>query len=118
MLYLFTYSIYIIISLIITFYVGNRLYRDGEVWLLHLFQAEDFTKRLNRLLLLGYYLVNVGYIFFSFISWGEMNSIQDCIQILSKKVGIICLILGYLHYQNILLISIMFNLNLLKKWKL
>ena len=118
MLYLFTYSVYVMISLIVTFYVGNRLYRDGEVWLLNLFQEEEFTKRLNRILLLGYYLVNVGYIFFSFVSWGQMNSLQEAIHILSKKTGIILLILGYLHYQNILLISIMFNLNLLKKWKL
>jgi hypothetical protein len=118
MLVFLVYSVYIILSLLLTFYVGNRLNADGEVWLIHLFQAKEFAIQLNRLLLIGYYLVNIGYVFYSFVQWGTMNTPAVAIQLLSQKMGVICLILGYLHYQNILVISLLFNFNLLKKWKI
>jgi len=118
MIYLISYITYLLISVFVTVIVGNKLHQDGSVWIGSLFWDKLFSDRLNKLLLMGYYLVNIGYIFYSFASWGELENWGDIVEALSKKIGSILLILGYLHYQNIILIHLFFTYNLLKKWKL
>ncbi len=118
MVYLVTYITYLLISVFVTVIVGNKLHRDGGVWIASLFGDKSFAERLNNLLLMGYYLVNIGYIFYAFTSWGELKNWIEVVEALSKKISSILLILGYLHYQNIILIHIFFTYNLLKKWKL
>jgi hypothetical protein len=118
MIYLTTYITYLLISVFVTVIVGNKLHRDGGVWIASLFGDDAFANRLNNLLLLAYYLVNIGYIFYAFASWGDVNTWTQALRELSKKISAILLILGYLHYQNIILIHLFFTYNLLKKWKL
>jgi hypothetical protein len=118
MIYLLAYSTYIFSTIIITFYVGNRLYKDGEIWLLDLFKNNKMAITLNKMLRLGYYLVNIGYIFYAITFWDNSSDIISIIQNLSKKISAIILLLSYLHYQNIVIIKLMFTFNLHKKWKL
>jgi hypothetical protein len=118
MIYLTTYITYLLISVFVTVIVGNKLHRDGGVWVASLFGDKSFADRINNLLLMGYYLVNIGYIFYAFASWGDLQNWLDVMEALSKKIGSILLILAYLHYQNIILIHIFLTYNLLKKWKI
>lgn len=118
MISILIYSIYIFSTIIITYYVGKKLFKDGSVWLNYLFEGDVMAEKINRILLLGYYLVNIGYIFYAISNWGNQNSWQDSINILSQKISLILIILCFLHYQNILLINLFFTIKLQKKWKL
>lgn len=109
------YFIYFSISLIVTVYVGYQLHKDGRLLLIHLFKNTEFVDRLNNILLLGYYLVNIGYVFYAISSWKTTN---HPILMSLQKISVILLILGYLHYQNITFIYLFFKFKLLKKWKI
>lgn len=102
----------------LTINVGKRLNRDGEIWLIFMTSDKVLSLTLNKLLLIGYYLVNIGYIFYSIISWPELYSYMKVINTLASKISIILLILCYLHYQNIIIISIIFKFKHQKKWKI
>jgi hypothetical protein len=118
MIYIFTYGTYILISVFVTVYVGHKLHRDGGVWIASLMDDKSMAVRINGLLLMGYYLVNIGLIFYAFSTWEELDTWMNSLNQLSRKVGIILLLLGYLHYQNIILINIFFTFKQSKKWKL
>lgn len=95
------YSIYLSVSGFITFYVGWRCYIHGLVFLRHLFDDEAISKAVNRVLLLCYYLVNIGYIVWSISNWKQVHHAGELINELGFKIGGITLILCLLHYINI-----------------
>lgn len=109
------YAIYLIITVVLVFWIGKKLHRDGAVWLSHLFDGHAMGLRLNNLLLLGYYLVNIGFAVYTLTNWDY--SIHPFLE-LGRKVGSILLILTYLHYQNILGIYFLHHNKILKKWKI
>ncbi|MBP6385880.1 MAG: hypothetical protein KA313_01210 [Pseudarcicella sp.] len=118
MIAILTYIIYLIVSTYVAIIVGKKLHRDGSIWLESIVKEKSFSDKINNLLLMGYYLVNIGYIFYAIISFGELQTYSDILRVLSNKIGVILLILGYLHYQNLIFIYIFYNLNFIKKWKL
>lgn len=118
MIEIFTYLLYILITSYITIYVGNLLYLDGGIWLSDLLGSFEWVGKMNNLLRIGYYLVNLGYVFYAINDWEVMNNWLTALIQLAEKIGMILLLLGYLHYQNIILISIFHNLNTQKKWKI
>ncbi|MGL4629570.1 MAG: hypothetical protein ACRCVT_00080 [Leadbetterella sp.] len=118
MIPIFTYSLYILISVFVTVYVGYKLHKDGGVWILSIVKDDTIGVRLNNLLLMGYYLVNIGFIFYTLATPMTLETFTQAIQVVGKKLGIILLILAYLHYQNIILIYIYFTFKHQKKWKI
>jgi len=58
-----TYLIYLALSLGITYWVGQTLHRNGRVFLIENFEGqESLADSINHLLLVGFYLVNVGFV--------------------------------------------------------
>lgn len=100
------YSIYCSISAFITIYVGWRCYIHGLVFLKHLFADEAISKAVNRVLLLCYYLVNIGYIVWSIRTWKQVSDLPTLLNELGFKIGGITLILCLLHYINIAMLYI------------
>lgn len=96
-----TYCIYLLISSFITIYVGWRCYIHGIVWLNKLLNSEQISLAVNRILLICYYLVNVGYIIWSLSTWKVIENPIDMMNALAFKIGGITLILSVLHYLNI-----------------
>ncbi len=115
MLVFLGYTLYLAVVIILVFWVGKRLHRDGEVWINHLFFAHPMAIRLNNLLLLGYYLVNIGYSIFTLTNW---NYAEFPLLEAARKIGVILLILSWLHYQNIIAIYFFHNNKILEKWKI
>ena len=101
---LFVYTIYLCIAGLITIQVGKDLHRNGYHLILDLFDNETFSKTVNNLLLTGYYLVNIGYIAITVSKFGGMDSEVQAIEELSRNVGTILLILGTLHFNNIIVL--------------
>ena len=82
--------------------IGWLFYKNGEVFLLNLFnQNLDLVKSINNLLLIGYYLTNIGYAIITISYWERINSLIQLINSLTSTLGKIILLLAILHYNNI-----------------
>ena len=56
-LHILTYSIYLPITILLTIWVANTLFRNGRVFLLEIFHGQsDIADAVNKLLLTGFYL--------------------------------------------------------------
>lgn len=103
---LLVYFVYLAVSLGVTVKVGSMLHRHGTVFLIHHLQGqESLAKAINNLLLVGFYLVNIGYILIvmNFQRFGisqELNSlsISSCLDFLSTHLGLILFSLGVVHF--------------------
>lgn len=104
---LLTYAIYLIIGTLITVVVGRDLYRNGYYLILNLFDDEQLTHTINKLLLTGYYLVNIGYVALTLTEIGGVETKAAMLEQLAVNIGRILLILSYLHFQNIAILGIL-----------
>ena len=107
-LYILTYVIYLIISVIITYTVAKVLFKNGRIFLVDIFHGNtDLADSVNKLLIVGFYLVNIGYITLALKETNEIFNYQIVFERLSHKIGIIILILSAMHFFNLF---IFFNL--------
>jgi hypothetical protein len=101
-----SYSIYLTITAIIIFIVGQILYRNGNVFVSQLVpNHENLCKKVNKNLLLGYYLLNLGYCAITILSWEKIETVNQLVRIIAYKTSIILFIIGILHYLNIFMIT-------------
>jgi len=99
------YLTYIIISLGLTVWVGRTLHKHGRSFLLDIFAQDHLlTDSINKLLLIGFYLVNLGYILYNLITRLKIENAIDAIELLSVKVGMIVIVLGIMHFANIFIL--------------
>ena len=97
-----SYLIYLPIITFIMVYVGWRFYREGEIFLIDLFPTNiKLAGNINKLLLIGYYLTNIGYAITTIAVWKEIENPTELINSLTSTVGKIILILAILHYNNL-----------------
>lgn len=108
---LLAYLIYGVITSITIFYVGKVLHRNGRHYVLQAIQDESMGDFINDGLLVGYYLVNVGYVFLTINFWETIQNLQQLVEQICMNTGTILLLLGLLHFANILGIKIYAALN-------
>ncbi|MEY5049520.1 MAG: hypothetical protein RLZZ175_2879 [Bacteroidota bacterium] len=97
-----TYLIYLLTSLYVTIWVGYKLYKLGEVFLFEMFKTNmDIVKPLNVMLLVGYYLLNIGYVLILLINKNSIATPAQFFENLSSKIGTIILTLGVIHILNL-----------------
>ncbi|MFY7733214.1 MAG: hypothetical protein ACOVSR_06995 [Bacteroidia bacterium] len=96
-----SYLIYLPITFYNTVIVGWVLYKKGIVFLIDAFNSNvELASILNKFLLLGYYLLNLGYAAVSILIFSEINSITQLIEELSKRIGMLIIGLALMHYFN------------------
>jgi hypothetical protein len=99
---LLTYALYLPITIALTIYVARTLFKNGRVFLVDIFHRNEvLADSVNRLLLVGFYLINVGYAVYTLKIFTEINSVQVVVEALSLKLGAIILILGGMHFFNL-----------------
>lgn len=99
---LIAYFSYLSIICFITVYVGWLCYHHGKLHLLGLLNNDDdLTTTINKLLLTGYYLLNIGYAVLTIRSWEKITSINQLIYTVATNVGTIIFLLGCMHYFNL-----------------
>jgi len=100
-----TFLLYLIIAASTTIIVGQSLYRNGVAFLERIFMSTPhIVQPLNKMLLVGFYLVNLGSVLAFFTQkTTAIYSAGDCIEFLSTKLGIVYLLLGGMHLFNLLL---------------
>lgn len=100
------YVIFLVITTYIIIVVGKICYRNGNIYVLELIpDHEELCQQINKILLIGYYLINIGYCAMTLIRWSAIISITDLIAIISSKTAIIVAILALLHYLNIFILT-------------
>lgn len=101
-----SYLIYLPIMVYITIRVGWLCYKNGEVWTMELYNDVEFVQSVNRILLLCYYLVNIGYVLMVMAFWQHIENVAQMVYVLSTRIGGILLLLAILHYCNIAALSV------------
>lgn len=99
-----SYLIYLPITILLTIWVGHMLFKNGKIFLLDIFNKnQELAQSVNQLLLVGFYLINIGYAVYTLSISGYIEDYRMMIEMLSKKIGVIILILGAMHFANILI---------------
>jgi hypothetical protein len=97
------YAVYLAVSLALTVAVGSALSRSGRVFLAGVFGGdEDLAQAVNRLLVVGFYLLNLGFVALTMRTSGEIVSVRQAFGVLFLKIGKELLVLGALHLVNII----------------
>ena len=99
-----SYGIYLAVSIGMTIWVARVLSRSGEVFLIRCFgQDAELAASTNRLLVIGFYLVNIGFICLRLNAWPTYQI--NLIPALGSRIGLSILILGVMHFVNMLMIA-------------
>ncbi len=105
---LLAYIIYLLITWVITVQVGWLFYRNGRVFILHAMHGDvASTDAINKILLIGYYLLNIGYATMMISTWAPLHSWKEVIDSVSQMTGFIMLTLGIIHCFNMLVIYLL-----------
>ncbi len=96
------YLSYLPIIGFITLYVGKRCHTHGLIFVKQAIADESTAIAINNMLLIGYYLVNLGYAVFALTQWRHITSMGELISEVASQTGYIVSILAGLHYFNIL----------------
>ncbi|NJK90411.1 MAG: hypothetical protein HC904_00410 [Blastochloris sp.] len=101
-----TYIVYLALSLFLTVWVAHTLHRNGRVFLVDAFHGnETLADSVNHLLVVGFYLINIGFVSFVLKTGEAITTVQVSFEILSGKMGTVLLVLGLMHFFNLFLFS-------------
>ena len=101
-----TYLIYLAISIALTIWVARTLHKNGRVFLVDVFHGnEQLADSVNHLLVVGFYLINFGYVSMALKLGYEIADAKEGIEALSVKVGMVLIVLGVMHFFNLFVFS-------------
>ena len=110
-----TYLTYILISIALTIWVATTLHENGRIFLVDSFLGnEPLADSINHLLVVGFYLVNLGFVSLALKTAEKPIDLQGVLETLSGKIGWVLLILGGMHFFNLFIFSKMRKRALLK----
>lgn len=105
-----TYMLYLPISVALTIWVAWTLKRGGRVFLVDTFAGNEIlADSINTLLVVGFYLINIGYVTLALRYGDKPTNMQGAFEFLSTKVGLVLLVLGAMHFLNLVIFSRMRN---------
>jgi hypothetical protein len=101
-----TYALYLVISVALTVWVARTLHKNGRLFLVDAFHGnEALADSINHLLVVGFYLMNIGYVTLALKYGDRATDLQSLLEALSTKVGAVLLILGGMHFFNLYVFS-------------
>jgi hypothetical protein len=95
------YLSYLVISVGLTVWVAGALSRNGLVFLEEVFTDKRLAGAVNKLLVVGFYLLNLGYVAVAMRYGGPVATTAQALEELSRKIGLVLLVLGALHFFNV-----------------
>lgn len=94
-----SYLAYVVLCVGVTIWVGRTLRHHGSVYLTDGHEENrSLHEALSHLLVVGFYLINLGVICFVLKVDRAVADMQASIEMLSTKVGTVLLILGGVHF--------------------
>src|SRR6266403_3418261 len=103
---IWTYLLYLAVSVALTVWVAKTLHKNGRVFLVDSFLGnEGLADSVNHLLVVGFYLVNIGFVTLALKYGDKAVDAQTGLEILSSKVGLVLVVLGIMHFFNLFVFS-------------
>lgn len=101
-----SYAVYLLITLSVTVWVAHTLHENGRVFLVEAFNGnEELADSVNHLLVVGFYLVNVGYVAYAMKANANVIDLRGAIELVSDKIGVVLIVLGIMHFFNLFVFS-------------
>jgi len=101
-----TYLGYLSISIMLTVWVARTLHKNGRIFLVDAFGGnEPLADSVNHLLVVGFYLINIGYVTLALKEDRTLADLQGVLETLSTKLGVVMLVLGAMHFFNLFVFS-------------
>src|SRR5437763_16632792 len=96
------YLAYLAISVALTVWVARTLHKNGRIFLVDSFLGnEGLADSVNHLLVVGFYLINIGFVTLALKYGDKATDAQTALEILSSKVGLVLVVLGVMHVFNL-----------------
>ena len=95
------YLVYLVVSIALTIWVATTLSRNGLVFLEDVFADSRLARAVNQLLVMGFYLLNLGYVAVAMRSSARVPDAAAALETLSYKIGFVLRVLGVLHVCNV-----------------
>jgi hypothetical protein len=92
---------YLVVSVGLTIWVATTLARNGLVFLEDVFADSKLARAINQLLVMGFYLLNLGFVTVAMRSSSRIADASAALETLSLKIGWVLLVLGILHFCNV-----------------
>ena len=104
------YCIYLLASIILTVWVAKTLHSNGRLFLIDAFHGDtDRADAVNHLLLVGFYLINIGFVLLYLKQGIRPDNVVGGIEYAATKLGLVMLVLGGMHFFN------MFNFDKMRR---
>lgn len=101
-----SYLTYLVASIGLTIWVAHTLHTNGRVFLVDAFLGnEKLADSVNHLLVVGFYLINFGYVFLALRLGRKPWDLPSGIEFFSTKIGLVLLVLGGMHFFNLYVFS-------------
>jgi hypothetical protein len=102
---LIMYLSYLTLSLVLTAWVSRTLFRNGQVFLDDALGDERLARSVNHLLVVGFWLLNAGFVAVAVQVDGEVATATNAVETLSIKLGLVLLVLGAVHLFNVYVLN-------------
>lgn len=101
-----TYLVYLLVSVTLTIWVARTLHKRGAIFLVDAFHGNaELASSVNHLLVVGFYLINIGFVTLALKSTAQVTNSRAAIELLSDKLGFVLLTLGGMHFFNLFVFS-------------
>jgi hypothetical protein len=96
------YLLYLAVSVGLTVWVARTLSKNGAHFLHDAFLGKErLAESVNHLLVVGFYLMNIGYVALSLKEYRTIWTVQEIIELVCTKVGWVMVVLGGMHFFNL-----------------
>jgi hypothetical protein len=96
------YTTYLLVSIAATIWVATTLRRNGRSFLVDAFHGNtQLADSVNHLLVVGFYLINIGYVTLALRTTALVESTRSAIELVCDKVGVVLVVLGCMHFFNL-----------------
>lgn len=101
-----TYGLYLALAVAMTIWVAKTLHKSGRIFLVECFHGNtELADSVNHLLVVGFYLINIGFVPLYLKTTESVIGTQGVFETLSGKMGVVLLVLGGMHFFNLLLFT-------------
>lgn len=101
-----TYLVYVPLTVGLTYWVARTLSRNGALFLREVFAGDErMAGAVNHLLVVGFWLINLGYVALALRTGADVPDARTAIETLATKVGGVLLVLGVMHFLNLFVLS-------------
>ncbi len=94
------YLLYAVTAVALVVFLARTLHRNGRIFLEDAFERPELAQAVNQLLVIGFYLLNLGYALVVYQLQPTYDSLTVAFNELVVKLGVLLLSLGAIHLLN------------------